>query len=1078
LQGGGLISVQEFFCGLKPGQWEVMTATAISGSFQSKNQFVQVQKLPYIYSRGFVILTDGRILISGISTMFGTLRIVVAASMVFMCPFVSRSQVPFESEIQEFERIDARDGYFPASVLFVGSSSIRMWGTLAADMNPLPVLNRGFGGASLSHVTYYADRIILPHKPRMIVLYAGENDLAYETGTIGNLVSYFNAWSNYLKSKLPGTQLYFISIKPSIARWQYWEKMKEANRQIREIIDREPDYHYIDVAGAMLTSSGYVRDDIFLSDNLHMNAKGYAIWTSIIKPKLTEEYARVFGTENRPPSDLAISNRRISENEAAGAEIGAFSTTDPDAGDVHRYALVSGSGDSGNSKFTLESGGLLRSAVPFDFEQQNSYSIRVRTTDKAGTSLDRNFAIEILNANDAPRITSLKILPDRPRDNENLMLSYTFFDEDAGDSESGTQISWFRNGIQAGEWSGARTIPSSSLAAGQRWYAIVRPGDGKVHGMEYASAVVEIVLSNRPPADIVLSGTGVDENQPAGTEVGRFATFDQNSGDAHSYALVPGVGDSGNGAFSIDHQGSLHTAGSFDYEQRNVYPIRVRSTDMAGASMDKEFVIAVLDINEAPWITDLVILPDQPKDNEELLLQYTFSDPDAGNTEKGTEIRWFRNGTEVTGLFGARTVPPSRIGEGEFWKVLVKPGDGALFGPEIMSAAVEILTSNVPPADIELSKNRITENKPAGTRVGILKAVDANEDDLHTFSLVAGPGDEANHPFRIENGNELVSAIKFDFEVQNHYSVRLAAADRKGERIEKAFAISIDDADDPPVATQSRMNLSFNEDDPPAYIDLSGLFYDQDGDSIAIAISGNSNDSLLSAMMETSTLVLFLMPDAYGDVLLNIKAVARGKSAKSGVMIQVAPVDDPPRPVAGIARLIIREDEPPVDVDLDGWFTDVDDPDEAIAYRIVGVSDPDLLTATLQANILTVAPVSRHWGEGTIALEAVSGFLSTTFELPVTVDRITGLGERRPAPVSLYPNPAAGIAWLDPMPDFSGPLFVDIYNALGIRVFSSEASGVPGNRIPLELNALPDGAYTVQVAGQDISAVLRLIIRK
>jgi len=197
----------------------------------------------------------------------------------------------FESTIQEFEQLDKDNGYQPKAVMFTGSSSIRMWKSVSKDMAPIPVINRGFGGSTIPEVLYYADRIILPHSPKVIVFYCGENDLSNDEAKASLALKSFKKFHKYLKENLPETKLYFIAIKPSISREKYWPKMQEANKKIKKFIDKKENYFFVDTASKMLDKNGKVLQDIFLEDNLHMNAKGYKIWTETIKPLLEQYYA-------------------------------------------------------------------------------------------------------------------------------------------------------------------------------------------------------------------------------------------------------------------------------------------------------------------------------------------------------------------------------------------------------------------------------------------------------------------------------------------------------------------------------------------------------------------------------------------------------------------------------------------------------------------------------------------------------------------------------------------------------------------------------------------------------------------
>lgn len=196
----------------------------------------------------------------------------------------------FESSIIKFEEEDKSIGYDSKTILFTGSSSVKMWKSLESDMSPIPVINRGFGGSTIPEVTYFADRLILPHRPEIIVFYCGENDLANDHTKASLALENFKAFHSFMKENLPATKVFFIAIKPAISRWKYWAKMTEANEKIETYINEVDDYYFIDTASKMLDKNGIVLQDIFIKDNLHMNEKGYSIWTGVIKPILLQHY--------------------------------------------------------------------------------------------------------------------------------------------------------------------------------------------------------------------------------------------------------------------------------------------------------------------------------------------------------------------------------------------------------------------------------------------------------------------------------------------------------------------------------------------------------------------------------------------------------------------------------------------------------------------------------------------------------------------------------------------------------------------------------------------------------------------
>lgn len=194
-------------------------------------------------------------------------------------------QNQWEPDIQRFEAADRANPPGPGSNVFVGSSSIRMWQTLETDFPGLRVLNRGFGGSVLSDVVQFADRIVVPYRPRVVILYAGDNDLAAGK-TPEQVFRDFQSFVAIVRRDLPETRVAFVAIKPSLARLNIMDKARETNQMIRDYMRGDDKLTYVDVFTPMLAASGQPRRDLFLEDGLHMNAAGYAIWRDLIAPVL------------------------------------------------------------------------------------------------------------------------------------------------------------------------------------------------------------------------------------------------------------------------------------------------------------------------------------------------------------------------------------------------------------------------------------------------------------------------------------------------------------------------------------------------------------------------------------------------------------------------------------------------------------------------------------------------------------------------------------------------------------------------------------------------------------------------
>jgi lysophospholipase L1-like esterase len=192
----------------------------------------------------------------------------------------------FKSEIDAFLNWDSKNAPPADPVVFVGSSSIRLWRT-HTYFPDLPVINRGFGGSHISDVNYYADTLVLKFNPQIIVFYAGDNDIA-DGKSPETVYSDFTAFFDRIHTGLPSAKIVYLPIKPSPSRWQYWPAMQEANSRIEALCTQDPDLYYVDTASPMIGGNGRPMPGLFVSDSLHLNQTGYKLWTGILAPELRD----------------------------------------------------------------------------------------------------------------------------------------------------------------------------------------------------------------------------------------------------------------------------------------------------------------------------------------------------------------------------------------------------------------------------------------------------------------------------------------------------------------------------------------------------------------------------------------------------------------------------------------------------------------------------------------------------------------------------------------------------------------------------------------------------------------------
>lgn len=205
----------------------------------------------------------------------------------FIMPVLHAQDKPFYKEIEAFRKSDSIQMPDSNAILFTGSSSFRMWKDVQKAFPGKKIINRGFGGSSIPHVIDYANDIIFPYQPKQVVIYVGENDLtANPPPTPAEVANRVDSLFNLIHSKLPGIPIVYVSIKPSIARQSLMPQMVQTNKLIKEIIDQKKNIVFVDVYSGMLDKNGEPKKDIFLKDNLHMNAKGYKIWKKALKHHL------------------------------------------------------------------------------------------------------------------------------------------------------------------------------------------------------------------------------------------------------------------------------------------------------------------------------------------------------------------------------------------------------------------------------------------------------------------------------------------------------------------------------------------------------------------------------------------------------------------------------------------------------------------------------------------------------------------------------------------------------------------------------------------------------------------------
>ncbi|WP_137907984.1 DUF4347 domain-containing protein, partial [Dolichospermum planctonicum] len=304
---------------------------------------------------------------------------------------------------------------------------------------------------------------------------------------------------------------------------------------------------------------------------------------------------------NQAPTNITLSNSTVAENQAINTVVGSLTTTDPDTANTFTYSLVSGTGATDNSLFSITNNQLTTKAV-FNFETKNSYSIRVKTTDQGGLSFEKQLTIGVNNVNETP--TNLTLSNSTIAENQiigTVVGNLTTTDPDTGNTftyslvtgNGATDNSFFTiSGNQL------RTNAVFDFEAKNSYSVRLRTTD---QGGLFFERQLTIGVSNvnDAPTNLTLSTSTVAENQIIGTVIGNLSTTDPDTGNTFTYSLVTGDGATDNSLFTISGN-QLRTNAVFDFETKNNYSVRLRTTDQSGLSFEKQLTIGVTDLNETP----------------------------------------------------------------------------------------------------------------------------------------------------------------------------------------------------------------------------------------------------------------------------------------------------------------------------------------------------------------------------------------------------------------------------------------------------------------------------------------------
>ncbi|MEA2351487.1 MAG: large repetitive protein, partial [Thermoleophilaceae bacterium] len=700
---------------------------------------------------------------------------------------------------------------------------------------------------------------------------------------------------------------------------------------------------------------------------------------------------------NEAPTDIALSNASVTENQPTNTDVGTFSTTDPDSGDTFAYTLATGTGDDDNGSFTI-SGNTLKTNAVFDKEAKSSYSIRVQTQDQGGTGLtfQKQFTVSIDDVNDAPTLTAIEAtaLPyDTGDPGSPITSTLTTGDVDNANLKSGTVKidTGYLNGSDTLSFAGTATISSGgfdvttgtlSLTTGaggapkSEWDTALQSvkffsagptpsgsrtirfqvddGQASDHASNVASRDITVTNDNVAPTDILLSNDTTASGQPSGQTVGTLSSVDSDAGDPHTYTLVSGTGSTDNGSFQITGS-TLKTNATLTAAD---YSIRVKTDDGRGGTFEKALTIHVIDDLSPTDITLSNSSIDENGSAGDDVGTLTSTDSDGGPTFTYTLVSG--TGSTDNSLFQINGDKLEAAGPLDFEaagtrsvRIKTYDGKGGSFEKQF---TITINNKNDAPTDISLSNSSVAENTGDNADVGTLSSTDQDAGATHSYTLVTGTGDTDNGKFQI-SGTMLKTAQNLDFETQSSYSVRVKTDDGAGGTFEKQFTITVTNANDAPSdITLQNSTVAENQLAPAT---VGGLVTtDQDSADTSFTYTfatGTGDDDNLKFQLSGNTLQTNAVFDYETKSTYKVRLKTddgHGGTFEKAFTVTVTDVNDPPTNIA-LSSSSVNENQPTGTTVGNFSSTDQDVPANTFTYTFAtGTGDDDNGSFTISGNQL------------------------------------------------------------------------------------------------------------------------------
>lgn len=518
-------------------------------------------------------------------------------------------------------------------------------------------------------------------------------------------------------------------------------------------------------------------------------------------------------SDNKAPTALSLSNQSIDENAGDNVFIGTFSTIDPDAGQNHTYSLIYGEGDTDNSKFTVRNDSLF-ALSSFDYEQQSTCSIRIRTKDNGTGTLwfDKPFPIAVNNINEAP--TAFTLSGQSLNENAGARApvgTFTTSDPEPDQTHIYTLVAGAGDSDNASfsiKGDTLLAISSFDFETKSSYSIRIRSTDNGVGNLWLENSItISVTNVNEAPTALILSEGSINENSGAGATIGSFSTTDPDTGQTFTYSFVTGIGSEDNASFSLKKD-TLQTVASFDFESKSSYTIRVRTTDNLDPvqSLEKVFIILVKNVNEAPNTLTLTgKAVDENAAAGTIVGIIASIDPDTGQEHIFSLVGGAgdsdNKGFTVVGDT-LKTVSSFDFEIKSSLSIRLRSSDNGVPSRFVDTVyIVSVIDINEAPTALALSGHSIIENAGANAIVGNFSTTDQDTGQAHSYTLVSGTGGADNTSFFI-TGNILQAVTSFDYESKSSYNIRVRSTDNGNGNLyfEQTFIVTVTDANEAPTA--------------------------------------------------------------------------------------------------------------------------------------------------------------------------------------------------------------------------------------------------------------------------------------